>query len=172
VEQTWICLNLILYPSSTNSITFCNRSVSGYVSLSGCQLKSSQTDRQTQDQKLSFYIFQTSKLYQVGHAVNSQWFLEWVENVNIKHYIKHSSPWQWYSYYFDSANFLANFICINKGCDVLFKTLVKVTWKWVIYYTADALKLLCRRQYRTRTLKKRYTEDKNIIILWRANIVG
>ena len=24
--------------------------------------------------------------------VNSQWFLEQVENVNIKHYIKHSSP--------------------------------------------------------------------------------
>jgi hypothetical protein len=45
VEQTWICLNLILYPSSTNSITFCNRSVFGYVSLGGCQSKSSQTDR-------------------------------------------------------------------------------------------------------------------------------
>ena len=29
---------------------------------------------------------------------------------------------------------------INTSCDVLFKTLVKVTWKWVIYYTADALK--------------------------------
>jgi hypothetical protein len=41
---------------------------------------------------------------------------------------------------------------------VLFKTLVKVTWKWVIYYTADALKSLHRWQYRTRTLKKRYTE--------------
>jgi hypothetical protein len=25
------------------------------------------------------------------------------------------------------------------SCGVLFKTLVKVTWKWVIYYTADAL---------------------------------
>jgi hypothetical protein len=34
-----------------------------------------------------------------------------------------------------------------------------------IYYTADALKSLYRWQYRTRTLKKRYTEDKNIIIL-------
>ena len=44
----------------------------------------------------------------VGHTVNSQWFLEPVENVNIKHYIKHR---QWYGYYFDSANFLANFIC-------------------------------------------------------------
>ena len=30
---------------STNSITFCNRSVFGYVSLGGCQSKSSQTDR-------------------------------------------------------------------------------------------------------------------------------
>jgi hypothetical protein len=39
-----------------------------------------------------------------------QWFLEQVENVNIKHYIKHLSPWQWYGYYFNSANFLANFI--------------------------------------------------------------
>ena len=29
---------------------------------------------------------------QVGHTVNSQWFLEQVEIVNIKHYIKHSSP--------------------------------------------------------------------------------
>ena len=38
-------LNLILYPSSTNSITFCNMSVFGYVSLGGCQAKSSQTDR-------------------------------------------------------------------------------------------------------------------------------
>jgi hypothetical protein len=44
-------------------------------------------------------------------TINSQWFLERVENVNIKHYIKHSSPWQWYGYYFDSANFWANFIC-------------------------------------------------------------
>ena len=34
------------------------------------------------------------------------------------------------------------------------KTLVKFTWKWVIYYTADALKSLFRRQHRTRTLKK------------------
>ena len=40
-----------------------------------------------------------------------QWFLERVENINIKHYIKHLSPWQWYGYYFDSANVLANFIC-------------------------------------------------------------
>jgi hypothetical protein len=54
---------------------------------------------------------------------------------------------------------------INTSCDVLFKTLVKVTWKWVIYFRADALKSLCRWQYRTRTLRKRYTEDKNIIIL-------
>jgi hypothetical protein len=92
VEQTCICLNLILYPSSTNPITFCNRSVFGYVSLGGCQAKSSQTDR-------------------VDHTVNSQWFLERIENVNIKHYIKHSSPWQWYGYYFNSANFLSNFIC-------------------------------------------------------------
>ena len=37
-------------------------------------------------------------------------FLEQVENVNIKNYIKHSSPWQWYGYYFNSANFLTNFI--------------------------------------------------------------
>ena len=44
-------------------------------------------------------------------TINSQWFLERVENVNIKHYIKHSSPWQWYGYYFDSANFWANIIC-------------------------------------------------------------
>ena len=35
---------------------------------------------------------------------------EQVENVNIKHYIKHSSPWQWFGYYFNSANILANFI--------------------------------------------------------------
>jgi hypothetical protein len=35
----------------------------------------------------------------------------------------------------------------------------------VIYYTADTLKSQYRRQYRTRTLKKRYTEDKNIISL-------
>jgi hypothetical protein len=28
----------------------------------------------------------------VGHTVNSQWFLKQVENVNIKHYKKHSSP--------------------------------------------------------------------------------
>ena len=69
------------------------------------------TDRQTQDQKFYFFIFQTSKLYLVGYTVNNQWFLERVENVNIKHYIKHSSPWQCYGYYFDSANFLANFIC-------------------------------------------------------------
>ena len=47
----------------------------------------------------------------VGHTVNSQWFLERVENVNIKYFIKHSSPWQWYVYYFNSANFLTNFIC-------------------------------------------------------------
>ena len=46
----------------------------------------------------------------VRFTVNSQWFLEQVENVNIKHYIKHSSPWQWYGYYFNSANFLTNFI--------------------------------------------------------------
>jgi hypothetical protein len=46
-------------------------------------------------------------------------------------------------------------IWLADGCDVLFKTLVKITWKWVIYYTADALKSLYRRQYRTRTLKKR-----------------
>ena len=46
----------------------------------------------------------------VGHTVNSQWFLKQVENVNIKHYKKHSSPWQWYGYYFNSANFLTNFI--------------------------------------------------------------
>jgi hypothetical protein len=32
------------------------------------------------------------------------------ENVNIKYYIKHSWPWQWYGY-FNSANFLTNFIC-------------------------------------------------------------
>jgi hypothetical protein len=51
---------------------------------------------------------------------------------------------------------------INTSCDVLFKTLVKVTWKWVIYYRADALKSLCRWQYRTRTLKKRYTEEKTL----------
>jgi hypothetical protein len=102
VEQTWMCLNLILYPLSTNSITFCNRRVFGYVSLGGCQSKSSQTDRQTDtgSKVILFYI-----------SNNSQWFLERVENVNIKHYIKHSSPWQWYGYYFDSANFLANFIC-------------------------------------------------------------
>jgi hypothetical protein len=37
--------------------------------------------------------------------------LERVENVNIKYYIKHSSPWQWYGYYFNSANFLTNFTC-------------------------------------------------------------
>ena len=51
---------------------------------------------------------------EVGHTVNSQWFLEQVENVNIKHYIKHSSPWQWYDYYFNSANFLANLF--EEGC--------------------------------------------------------
>jgi hypothetical protein len=45
-----------------------------------------------------------------GHTVNSIWFLEQVENVNIKHYIKHSSPCQWYGYYFNSVNFLTNFI--------------------------------------------------------------
>ena len=45
-----------------------------------------------------------------GHTVNSQQFLEKIENVNIKHYIKHSSPWQWYGYHFNSANFLTNFI--------------------------------------------------------------
>ena len=31
--------------SKSNSIPFCNRSVFGYVSLGGCQAKSSQTDR-------------------------------------------------------------------------------------------------------------------------------
>jgi hypothetical protein len=41
---------------------------------------------------------------------------------------------------------------------VLFKTLVRITWKWVIYYTADALKSLYRRQYRTRTLKENATQ--------------
>ena len=108
MEQTWICLNLILYPSSTNSITFCNRSMFGYVSLGGCHAKSSQTDRH-RIKSYTFFIIQTSKLYNIGHTVNSQWFLEQVENVNIKYYIKHSSPWQWYGYYFD-ANFLTNFI--------------------------------------------------------------
>jgi hypothetical protein len=82
------------------------------------------TDRQTQDQKLYFFYISNIKVILsrpwwfflslfslVGHTVNSQWFLERVENVNIKYYIKHSSPWQWYVYYFNSANFLANFIC-------------------------------------------------------------
>jgi hypothetical protein len=55
------------------------------------------------------YIFSSLYLL-VGHTVNSQWLLERVENVNIKYYIKHSSPWQWYGYYFNSANFLTNFI--------------------------------------------------------------
>jgi hypothetical protein len=54
---------------------------------------------------------------QVGHTVNSQWFLEQVENVNIKHYIKHSSPWQWYAYYFNSAYFLE--ILFEEGCQCL-----------------------------------------------------
>jgi hypothetical protein len=31
-------------------------------------------------------------------------------------------------------------IWLADDCDVLFKTLVKITWKWVIYYTADAIK--------------------------------
>jgi hypothetical protein len=62
VEQTWICLNLILYPSSTNSITFCNMNVFGYVSLGSCQAKSSQTDRH-RIKSYTFSIFQTSKLY-------------------------------------------------------------------------------------------------------------
>jgi hypothetical protein len=35
-------------------------------------------------------------------------------------------------------------IWLANGCDVLFKTLVKITWKWVIYYTADALQSLYR----------------------------
>ena len=61
-KQTWICLNLILYPSSTNSIPFCNRSVFGYDSLGGCQAKSSQTDRH-RIKSYTFFIFQTSKLY-------------------------------------------------------------------------------------------------------------
>ena len=51
---------------------------------------------------------------------------------------------------------------INTSCDVLFKTLVKVTWKWVIHYTADALKLLYRRQYRTRTLKNAKQKTKTL----------
>ena len=37
------------------------------------------------------YIFLSLYLL-VGHTVNSQWLLERVENVNIKYYIKHSSP--------------------------------------------------------------------------------
>ena len=37
-----------------------------------------------------------------------------------------------------------------------------VTWKWVIYYTADALKSLYRRQYRTRTLKKATQKTKTL----------
>ena len=56
------------------------------------------------------YIFLSLYLL-VGHTVNSQWLLERVQNVNIKYYIKHLSPWQWYGYYFNSANFLTNFIC-------------------------------------------------------------
>jgi hypothetical protein len=48
---------------------------------------------------------------------NSQWFLERVENVNIKHCIKHSSPWQWYGYYFESAIFLANYIKVIELVD-------------------------------------------------------
>jgi hypothetical protein len=59
---SWICLNLILYTSSTNSITFCDRRVFGYVSLGGCQAKSSQTDRH-RIKSYTFFIFQTSKLY-------------------------------------------------------------------------------------------------------------
>ena len=64
-----------------------------------------QTDTGSKVKNILFYfIFQTSKLYYVGHCfflsffllvghtVNSQWFLEQVENVNIKHYIKHSLP--------------------------------------------------------------------------------
>jgi uncharacterized protein (UPF0303 family) len=35
----------------------------------------------------TFFIF-----ILVGHTVNNQWFLERFENVNIKYYIKHSSP--------------------------------------------------------------------------------
>jgi hypothetical protein len=39
---------------------------------------------------------------------------------------------------------------------------LKVTWKWVIYYTADALKSLYRWQYRTRTLKKATQKTKTL----------
>jgi hypothetical protein len=37
---------------------------------------------------------EAEKLYYVGHTVNSQWFLEQVEKINIKYYIKHSSPFK------------------------------------------------------------------------------
>ena len=54
--------------------------------------------------------WQVTGFLRVLHTVNSQWFLEQDENVNSIHCIRHSSPWQWYGYYFNSANFLTNFI--------------------------------------------------------------
>jgi len=39
-----------------------------------------------------YVIYGLVRIILTEDEVNSQWFLEQVENVNIKHYIKHSSP--------------------------------------------------------------------------------